>query len=149
MEGTAIDKPVHRVRREDLSAGGPQQLLDVLAADREPAPRNAGDDLEFRAAIRRSLAGNLRKVLDPRDLVPRGPVIFADLGLDHDAGIELRGYHEVRGLIEARQAFGALGLAERNDLAERAFSILHSSTSPRISLTESRWPAKGLPRKRS
>ena len=54
----------------------------------------------------------LAEVLDPRDLVPRGSIVLAELGLDDDLGVQFTGDDEVRCLVEVGDSLCPLRLPE-------------------------------------
>lgn len=96
---------------EDLSSGGEEELLHVLAADTEAAAGNAGNDFESRLALRAPFHAERAEVLDAGHLVAGGAVVFGELGLDDDLAVELVGHDEVGRLIEGGKPLRTLCLS--------------------------------------
>ena len=83
----------------------------IFPSHAEAPPSDAGDDLELPLVGWLSFHAERAGVLDPGNLVPGRTVVFGELGLDDDLGIDLVGDDKVRRLIEAGEPLRAPGLA--------------------------------------
>jgi len=122
------------VQGEHLAPCGEKQFLHVFTANAKPPACNTGNKLKSMLARRLTGHAERAKMLDSGHLVPGCAVVFSQLGLNHNPGVELVGHYEIRKLIPA---------------SVNTASMAFSTTLPINSLMESRCPAKGRPRRRS
>ena len=91
----------------------------------------------------------LPQVLDARDLVASGAVVFSDLRLNDDLRIEFVGYDEIRRLIKARDPFRPLRLSEANAITRQnpfdgGFKIVADEFAHGVAMPCERTPKKSF-----
>lgn len=148
-EAGVVDELVHVLEGEDLASGGEQELFHVFAADAEAAAGNAGDHFESGVTFRAVFRAERAEVLDSRHLVAGRTVVFSELRLDDDVGIEFVRDHEIRRLVESGQSLRPLRLAEtdagsRQLVLDGVFDKVADQFADGIAVARERAPEKAF-----
>ena len=149
FQSSTLNKPIQCFCSKHFSSCCKDHLFHIFPADPETSTADTRDDLVFWIVPGTAGKAQFAEMLNARNFVAGRAVILCDFRFDNYLRVEFTWYNEVRCLVETFDTFRPLGFTETDPRLGENFLNRDSRLSPMSSLTESRCPAKGLPRNRS